>query len=153
MFEQAQLKDDTMCRGKLKKTLKKDMKPKVANNMHVVQSLRKRQSWEASWRTQWRGSCVFLVEEWSFRALTPVDTLAALGPLCETLWHVSVGTAFHTSWWEPSGRLIHKICNGKDVNEDILHDITMTITVQRGNPFLSSYLNRNSCTTLCSNRT
>lgn len=101
----------------LKKTLKKDVKSEVANDMHVVQSLRKhlKQSWEAGWVNGGRGSCVFLVEDRSFRALMPVDTPAALAPLCGTLWRVFVGTASHTSWWEPSGHLIHQRKCDKDV--------------------------------------
>lgn len=42
-----------------------------------------------------RGSCVFLVEERSH--LMPVDTPAALAPLCGTLCCAFVDTASHTS--------------------------------------------------------
>lgn len=85
--------------------------------MHVVQPLRKRlkKSWIATCRQGGRGSCVFLVEERRFRAFMPVDTPAALAPPCGTLWRASVGTASHTSWWEPSGHLVHKSKHDRDV--------------------------------------
>lgn len=107
-----------------------------------MQSLGKHQSREAAWRRGGRGSCVFLVEERSFRALRPAGIPAALAPLCGTLWRVSAGTASHTSWWEPSGHLIDKRKWDRGVikwRQMTWHEPSTVIWTV------------NSCTTWCSN--
>lgn len=93
-----------------------------------------------------RGSCMFQVEERSFRTFRPAGTPAALGQLFGTLWRESVGTASHTSWWEPSGHLVGNREHDKDVTQWREMIITTVYSGSHG------FLGRNSGTTLCSHR-
>lgn len=78
VFKLAQLNDVQM------ENYLKTWKQKICRYTHSLCKHLK-QSWEANWWRGQRGSCVFLVEERSFRALMPVGTPAALVLLYGTL--------------------------------------------------------------------
>ena len=72
------------------------MKPEVADDTHVVQSQGMSEAELGGCLTTRRGGklCVPCGRR---DVLMPVDTPAALAPLCGTLWRASAGTASHTS--------------------------------------------------------
>lgn len=91
-----------MCRWKATYTLKNDMKPGSSQRYACRPVSRNTSETESGGCMTTvsegeKGSCVFLVGEKRFRALMPVDTPAALAPLCGILWNVFEDTASHTS--------------------------------------------------------